>query len=82
MFKQLIRKWLGLTELEEDHKDLSEEFTALESRHDDLEYDVQSKADDDRVDDVEGELNNVASNVDDIIIRLDDLEKEEWGGIT
>ena len=77
MLKQLIKKWLGLTELEEDHKDLSEEFTALESRHDDLEYDVQSKADDDRVDDVEGELNNVASNVDDIIIRLDDLEKEE-----
>jgi len=76
MLKQLIKKWLGLTELEEDHKDLSEEFTALESRHDDLEYDVQSKADDDRVDDVEGELNNVASNVDDIIIRLDDLEKE------
>jgi predicted nucleic acid-binding Zn-ribbon protein len=77
MVKKLIKKWLGLTELEEDHKDLSEEFTALESRHDDLEYDVQSKADDDRVDDVEGELNNVASNVDDIIIRLDDLEKEE-----
>ena len=77
MLKQLIKKWLGLTELEKDHKDLSEEFTALESRHDDLEYDVQSKADDDRVDDVEGELNNVASNVDDIIIRLDDLEKEE-----
>ena len=77
MLKQLIKKWLGLTELEEDHKDLSEEFTALESRHDDLEYDVQSKADDDRVDDVEGELNNVASNVDDIIIRLDDLEKED-----
>ena len=76
MLKQLIKKWLGLTELEKDHKDLSEEFTALESRHDDLEYDVQSKADDDRVDDVEGELNNVASNVDDIIIRLDDLEKE------
>jgi predicted nucleic acid-binding Zn-ribbon protein len=77
MLKQLIKKWLGLTALEEDHKDLSEEFTALESRHDDLEYDVQSKADDDRVDDVEGELNNVASNVDDIIIRLDDLEKED-----
>ena len=77
MLKQLIKKWLGLTELEKDHKDLSEEFTALESRHDDLEYDVQSKADDSRVDDVEGELNNVASNVDDIIIRLDDLEKEE-----
>ena len=82
MLKQLIKKWLGLTELEEDHKDLSEEFTALESRHDDLEYDVQSKADDDRVDDVEGELNNVASNVDDVRSRLDDLEKEEWGGIT
>tara|TARA_A100001201_G_scaffold115356_1_gene98988 strand:+ start:228 stop:377 length:150 start_codon:yes stop_codon:yes gene_type:complete len=49
MLKQLIKKWLGLTE----------------------------KADNDRVDDVEGELNNVASNVDDIISRLDDLEKEE-----
>ena len=77
MLKQLIKKWLGLTALEKDHEDLSQEFTRLESRHDDLEYDVESKADDSRVDDVEGELNNVASNVDDIIIRLDDLEKEE-----
>ena len=70
MLKQLIKKWLGLTELEQ-------EFTRLESRYDDLEYDVESKADRDDVDNVEGELNNVASNVDDIIIRLDDLEKEE-----
>ena len=75
MFKQLIKKWLGLTELEEELDDIQEQVN-------ELDYAVGDKADRDDVDNVEGELNNVASNVDDIIIRLDDLEKEEWGGIT
>ena len=69
MFKQLI-KWLGLTELEE-------EVTAMQEQVNELDYTVGDKADRDDVDNVEGELNNVASNVDDIIIRLDDLEKED-----
>ena len=69
MFKQLIKKWLGLTELEE-------EVTAMQEQVNELDYTVGDKADRDDVDNVEGELNNVASNVDDIIIRLDDLEKE------
>ena len=70
MFKQLIKKWLGLTELEEELDDIQEQVN-------ELDYAVGDKADRDDVDNVEGELNNVASNVDDIIIRLDDLEKEE-----
>tara|TARA_R100001129_G_scaffold81215_1_gene55303 strand:+ start:938 stop:1153 length:216 start_codon:yes stop_codon:yes gene_type:complete len=69
MFKQLTKKWLGLTELEE-------EVTAMQEQVNELDYTVGDKADRDDVDNVEGELNNVASNVDDIIIRLDDLEKE------
>jgi len=77
MIKQLIKKWLGLTELEKDHEDLSQEFTRLESRHDDLEYDVESKADDDRVDDLESEVNSLSSELDDVRIRLDDLEKAD-----
>ena len=77
MLKQLIKKWLGLTELEKDHKDLSEEFTALESRHDDLEYDVESKADRDDVDNVESDVNDISSDLDDVRSRLDDLEKED-----
>ena len=75
MLKQLIKKWLGLTALEEELDDIQEQVN-------ELDYTVGDKADRDDVDNVEGELNNVASNVDDIIIRLDDLEKEEWGGIT
>ena len=70
MLKQLIKKWLGLTELEE-------EVTAMQEQVNELDYTVGDKADRDDVDNVEGELNNVASNVDDIIIRLDDLEKED-----
>ena len=77
MIKQLIKKWLGLTELEKDHEDLSQEFTRLESRHDDLEYDVESKADDDKVDDLESEVNSLSSELDDVRIRLDDLEKAD-----
>ena len=63
-----------------DHKDLSEEFTALESMHDDLDYDVQSKAYDDRVDNLESEGNSLSSDLDDLRIRLDDLEKENEVG--
>jgi hypothetical protein len=70
MVKKLIKKWLGLTALEEELDDIQEQVN-------ELDYTVGDKADRDDVDDVEGELNNVASNVDDIIIRLDDLEKEE-----
>ena len=77
MLKQLIKKWLGLTELEKDHKDLSEEFTALESRHDDLEYDVNDKAERDDVYNVEGEVGSLSSDLDDIRSRLDDLEEED-----
>ena len=69
MFKQLIKKWLGLTALEAELDDIQEQVN-------ELDYTVGDKADRDDVDNVEGELNNVASNVDDIIIRLDDLEKE------
>ena len=70
MLKQLIKKWLGLTALEEELDDIQEQVN-------ELDYTVGDKADRDDVDNVEGELNNVASNVDDIIIRLDDLEKED-----
>jgi hypothetical protein len=70
MVKKLIKKWLGLTALEEELDDIQEQVN-------ELDYTVGDKADRDDVDNVEGELNNVASNVDDIIIRLDDLEKEE-----
>ena len=80
MLKQLIKKWLGLTELEEDHEYLSSEFTSLESRHDDLEYDVESKADKDDLDTVESEVNSLSSDLDDLRIRLDDLDKENEVG--
>ena len=80
MLKQLIKKWLGLTELEEDHENLSSEFTSLESRHDDLEYDVECKADKDDLDTVESEVNSLSSDLDDLRIRLDDLEKENEVG--
>ena len=44
MFKQLIKKWLGLTELEKEYQDYSflkdfEEY--ITTRVDELEYDVR-----------------------------------------
>jgi SMC interacting uncharacterized protein involved in chromosome segregation len=70
MLKQLIKKWLGLTELEE-------EVTAMQDQVDELDYTVGDKADRDDVDNVESEVNSLSSDLDDIRTRLDDLEKEE-----
>jgi len=69
MLKQLIKKWLGLTELEE-------EIDSLQSSLDEVSYDVESKADKDDVDNVESEVNDISSDLDDIRSRLDDLEAE------
>tara|TARA_R100001443_G_C3278595_1_gene159804 strand:+ start:91 stop:306 length:216 start_codon:yes stop_codon:yes gene_type:complete len=70
MLKQLIKKWLGLTELEE-------EIDSLQSSLDEVSYDVESKADKDDVDNVESEVNDISSDLDDIRSRLDDLEAED-----
>jgi SMC interacting uncharacterized protein involved in chromosome segregation len=73
MLKQLIKKWLGLTELEE-------EVTAMQDQVDELDYTVGDKADRDDVDNVESEVNSLSSDLDDIRTRLDDLEKENEVG--
>ena len=75
MFKQLIKKWLGLTALEKELDDIQEQV-------DELDYTVGDKAERDDVYNVEGEVNSLSSDLDDVKSRLDDLEKEEWGGIT
>ena len=70
MLKHLIKKWVGLTELEE-------EIDSLQSSLDEISYDVESKADKDDVDNVESEVNDISSDLDDIRSRLDDLEEED-----
>ena len=70
MLKHLIKKWVGLTELEE-------EVTAMQEQVDELDYTVGDKADKDDVDNVESEVNDISSDLDDIRSRLDDLEEED-----
>ena len=69
MFKQLVKKWLGLTELEEEIYDIQEQI-------DELDYTVNDKAERDDVYNVEGEVNSLSSDLDDVRSRLDDLEEE------
>ena len=70
MLKHLIKKWVGLTELEE-------EIDSLQSSLDEISYDVESKADKDDVDNLESEGNDISRDLDDISSRLDDLEEED-----
>ena len=69
MLKQLIKKWLGLTELEEELDDIQAQIN-------DLDYTLGDKADRDDIDNVESEVNDISSDLDDIKSRLDDLEEE------
>ena len=70
MFKQLIKKWLGLTALEKELDDIQEQVN-------ELDYTVGDKADRDDLDTLESEVNSLSSDLDDVRIRLDDLEKED-----
>lgn len=70
MLKQLIKKWLGLTELEKELDDIQDQVN-------EIDYTVNDKADRDDLDTVESEVNGMSSDLDDVRIRLDDLEKED-----
>ena len=68
MFKQLIKKWLGLTALEEELDDIQAQIN-------DLDYTIGDKADRDDVDNVESEVNGISSDLDDI--RAENLKSIE-----
>tara|TARA_R100000742_G_C4176210_1_gene12822 strand:- start:265 stop:480 length:216 start_codon:yes stop_codon:yes gene_type:complete len=70
MFKQLIKKWLGLTALEKELDDMQDQV-------DEIDYAVNDKAERDDVYNVEGEVNSLSSDLDDVRSRLDDLEEED-----
>ena len=70
MVKKLIKKWLGLTALEEELDDIQEQVN-------ELDYTVGDKADRDDLDTLESEVNSLSSDLDDVRSRLDDLEEED-----